>query len=77
MPIAKADAKRRVVLPAVKPGDVFDVQNHGDGRLVLVRLERREPGPRMSKTRCLEAIAAAPLQTQLDWDSLKQITREP
>ncbi len=77
MPIAKADAKRRVVLPAVKPGDVFDVQNHGDGRLVLVRLERPEPGPRMSKTRCLEAIAAAPLHTRLDWDSLKQITREP
>ena len=44
MPIAKADAKRRVVLPAVKPWDVFDVQNHGDGRLVLVRLERPEPG---------------------------------
>jgi hypothetical protein len=66
-----------VVLPAVKPGDVFDIQDHGDGRLVLVRLERREPSPRMSKTRCLKAIAAAPLHTRLNWDSLKQITREP
>ena len=77
MPIAKADAKKRVVLPAAKPGDVYDIQNHGEGRMVLVRLERPEAGPRMSKTRCLEAIASAPLRTELDWDSLKQITREP
>ena len=77
MSIAKADAKRRVVLPAAKPGDVFDIQNHGDGRLVLVRLERPEPSPRMSKTRCLEAMASAPLRTKMAWDSLKQMTREP
>lgn len=77
MPIAKADAKRRVVLPAAKPGDIFDIQTHGEGRLVLVRLERPEPGPRMSRTRCLEAIASAPLRSTIDWDSLKQMTREP
>jgi hypothetical protein len=42
-----------------------------------VRLERPEPGPRMSMARCLEAIAASPLRPKLTWDSLKAVTREP
>jgi hypothetical protein len=33
-----ADAKKRVVLPPVKPGDRFDVRLSGDGRLVLTPL---------------------------------------
>ena len=33
-----ADAKKRVVLPVVKPGDSFDVQISGDGRVVLTKL---------------------------------------
>ena len=72
-----ADAKRRVVLPAAKPGDVFDVQSQGEGRLLLVRLEPPKPGPRLSLERCLEAIAAAPLRPKMAWESLKAITREP
>ena len=77
MATATADAKRRVVLPAAKPGDVFDIQTQGDGRLLLVRLERPEPASRMSKSRSLEAIAAAPLLPKMTWESLKATTREP
>ena len=77
MPTLIADAKRRVVLPAARPGDVFDVQGQGEGRLLLVRLERPQPGSAMSMERCLEAIAAAPLQPRMTWDSLKAMTREP
>ena len=77
MAISTVDAKRRVVLPAAKPGDVFDIQSQGEGRLLLVRLERPEPRPRMSMERSLEAIAAAPLQPTMTWDSLKALTREP
>jgi hypothetical protein len=77
MPISKADTKRRVVLPAAKPGDLFDIQSQGEGRLLLVRLERPEPAQRMSKARCLAAIASAPLRTRITWDSLKEMTREP
>ena len=77
MSISTADAKRRVVLPAAKPGDVFDIQSQGEGRLLLVRLERPQPGPAMSLDRCLEAIAAAPLRPKMTWDSLKATTREP
>jgi hypothetical protein len=57
------------------PGDVFDVQNLGQGRLLLVLLERQNPEPGMNLERCLEAIAAAPLRPT--WDSLKAISREP
>ncbi len=77
MTTSTADAKRRVVLPAAKPGDVFDIQNQGEGRLLLVRLERPAPGPRMSRARCLAAIASTPLRVRMDWESLKAITREP
>jgi hypothetical protein len=77
MPMSIADAKRRVVLPAAKPGDVFDIQSQGEGRLLLVRLERPKPEPGMSLSRSLEAIAAAPLRPKMTWDSLKALTREP
>jgi hypothetical protein len=77
MAISIADAKRRVVLPAAKPGDVFDIQSQGEGRLLLLRLEPPRPAPGMSVERCLEAIAAAPLRPKMSWDALKAATREP
>lgn len=77
MAISKVDAKQRVVLPAAKPGDVFDIQSQGEGRLLLVRLESPKPEPGMSMESCLGAIAAAPLRPKLTWDSLKAVTREP
>ena len=77
MATSTADAKRRVVLPAASPGDVFEIQGQGEGRLLLVRLERPKPGSGMSMARCLEAIAAAPLRPRMTWDSLKAMTREP
>ena len=77
MAISTVDAKRRVVLPAAKPGDVFDIQSQGEGRLLLVRLERPKPDSGISMAGCLEAIAAAPLRPKMTWNSLKAMTREP
>jgi bifunctional DNA-binding transcriptional regulator/antitoxin component of YhaV-PrlF toxin-antitoxin module len=38
---ATVDSKRRVVLPkTVKPGQVFDIQETGPGRILLERLEK-------------------------------------
>jgi len=73
----KADSKKRVVLPAANPGDVFDIQDHGDGRFTLVRLVRPVPGARLTRTQCLKAIAAAPLRPKMDWETLRRLTREP
>jgi hypothetical protein len=74
---AKADSKKRVVLPAVKPGDVFDIQGVGEGRFLLVRLAPPKEKSRMNRTQCLRAIAVAPLRPKMDWEALKAITRAP
>jgi hypothetical protein len=77
MATTTADAERRVVLPATQPGDVYDVQNLGEGRLLLVRLQIPAPPRRMSRSRCLAAIAASPLRPTLSWEELRARTREP
>jgi len=77
MPTTTADKKKRVVLPAARPGDVFDVQQQGEGRLLLVRLVQPQPKARMSRLVCLRAITAAPLRPRIKWDELRQLTREP
>jgi hypothetical protein len=77
MATTTADAKKRVVLPATQPGNVYEVQNLGEGRLLLVRLQLPAPPPRMSRSRCLAAIAASPLRLTLSWEELRARTREP
>ena len=34
-----ADAKKRVTLPSVKPGDSFEIRTTGKGTFILIRLE--------------------------------------
>ena len=59
MAISTVDAKQRVVLPAARPGDVFDIQSQGEGRLLLVRLDPPKPGPGMSGPCVKPAVAMA------------------
>lgn len=77
MATSRVDAKQRVVIPVARPGDVFDIQSQGEGRLLLVRVEPPTPGQGMSMDSCLEAIAASPLRPRMTWDTLKGVTREP
>jgi hypothetical protein len=77
MSTSRADAKKRIILHPARPGDVFDVQPQGEDRILLVRLEQPAPGPRMTRARCLKAIASAPLRMTTTWESLKAVTREP
>ncbi|RPI27664.1 MAG: hypothetical protein EHM61_07675 [Acidobacteria bacterium] len=72
----KADNKKRVVLPSARPGDVYEIQKQGEGRYLLVRLERPEPEMKMSREACLQAIKSNPLRLTMDWDHLKALTRE-
>jgi hypothetical protein len=71
------DSKKRVVLTAARPGEVFDVQKEGDGRFLLVRLVRPEPAARKTRAQCLRAIASDPLRPTMKWDALRKVTREP
>jgi len=77
MTTATADAKRRIVLPGAKAGDVFDIQKHGEGHSTPVRLQRLESPVRKSRKDVLRAIAEAPLRPTMSWYELRQITREP
>ena len=72
-----ADSKKRIALPAAKPGDVFDVQRRGEGQFLIVRLARPEPAARLTRAQCLRAVAAAPLRPTMDWEALREITRAP
>ena len=47
MVTVKADNRRRVQLPDVKPGQIFALQDNGDGSLTLtkVKAERQEAFP--------------------------------
>ena len=77
MSISTVDAKKRIVLPSVRPGDVFDIQQQAEGRFLLVRLEKPEHAARMSRKACMEAMRKAPLQPTMTWEKLRELTREP
>ena len=77
MSTSTVDTKKRIVLPGGRPGDVFDVQQQADGRLLLVRLEKPERADRMSRAACVKAMRKAPLQPTLPWEKLRKLTREP
>ncbi len=77
MAIARADAKKRVVIPGARPGDVFEVDSAGEGRYTLVRLERKLDRPRLSRDEALRTIADHPLTPRVPWEELRDMTREP
>lgn len=77
MPTTTADKKKRVVIPVAHPGDVFDVQQQGEGRFLLVRLIRPQSKARMSQAQSLQAMATAPLRPRMKWNELRKLTREP
>jgi len=76
MAITTADNKKRVIIPAARPGDIFDVQQQSEERVVLVRLVRPKPKARMSRAESLRAIAARPLRPKMTWKELSRLTRE-
>ena len=77
MSTCKVDTKKRIVLPACRPGDVFDIQQQAEGRFLLNRLEKPERAEHMSKRACMEAMHKAPLQPTMTWEKLRELSREP
>jgi hypothetical protein len=73
---SKVDAKRRVVIPGARPGEIFDVQKLEEGRILLVRLERPEASPRRTRRECLAAMDEASLTPGMSWKELKTLTRD-
>jgi hypothetical protein len=77
MSTSTVDSKKRIVLQDGRPGDVFDIQQQAEGRFLLIRLEKPERAGRMTKRACVEAMRKAPLRSTMNWDKLRQLTREP
>lgn len=76
MSTTRVDSKKRIVLPNSKPGDVYEVQPQGEGRFLLVRLERPQAVAPMSREECLAAMENFPLSPTLTWEELRRITRD-
>ena len=75
--IVKADAKKRVLLPGAKPGDVFDYEDQGQGNFVLVRLNKSGPPRKMTRVEVQKAMRNCKLQPMMTWSELRAWTREP
>ena len=67
MPMTRADEKRRVTLPDVTAGDVFEIRSPGNGDFLLVRQPSPASRARMSRAECLDAMAKNPLKMRLNW----------
>ena len=72
-----ADAKKRVVLPDAKPGDVFACERQNENRFLLVRLAPPPPPLKMTKAEVRRALKSSKLKFDLTWDELRAMTREP
>jgi len=75
MSIAKADQKRRVVVPGARPGDVFEVREDGADAYRLVRLRPPEPAARLTPGQVAARLRADPLRPKLSSTELLQVTR--
>ena len=71
-----ADSKKRVVLPAAAPGDVFVCEQTPEGTL-LKRIYRKTARIPKTKAQVLKAIRGSKFKPAMGWDQLRQLTREP
>ena len=71
-----ADAKRRVVVPGIKPGDVFACEQQGESRFTLVKLILPPPAKKKTRQEILRAIKRSKMSPTMNWDKLRLLTRE-
>jgi hypothetical protein len=75
---AIADAKRRVVVPGAKPGDVFACERRGENHFLLVRLAAPPPkAKKMTRAQVRRAIKNSKMKFDMTWEELRALTREP
>ena len=72
-----ADNKKRVVLPWVKPGDVFTCEQLDENHFSLARLQPPPPLKRRTRAEVRRALKNSKLKFDLTWDDLRGMTREP
>lgn len=72
-----ADSKKRVVIPWVKPGDVFMCEQQDENHYSLVKLQPPPKAKKMTRLQVLRAIKNSKMSPMMPWDELRKLTREP
>jgi hypothetical protein len=72
-----ADAKKRVVVPGAKPGDVFACEQQDKDHFLLVRLAKPPRRARKTRAEVRRALKNSKLKFDVTWDELRALTREP
>ncbi len=72
-----ADSKKRVVIPWVKPGDVFTCEQQDENHFRLARLQTPPPPKKKTKAEVRRAIKNSKMSPMMTWDELRKLTREP
>lgn len=72
-----ADAKKRVVVPGAKPGDVFACEQQDENHFLLVRLAAPPAPVKKTRAEVRRAIKNSKLKFDATWEELRAITREP
>jgi hypothetical protein len=71
-----ADSKKRVVIPWVKPGDVFNCEQQDQNHFVFARLTPPPPRKKKTKAQIRHAILHSKMRPTMNWDELRKLTRE-
>ena len=73
----RADDKKRIRIPAVRPGDVYHPETLTRDLIVLRRIEPPKPKKRMTAAEIERAIKNSPIKFNVSYDELRKLTREP
>ena len=77
MKIATVDAKRRLVLPRVQPGDAFAIQEAEPGHFHLTKVIPAPCKTVRSDEEIDALLVSAALTPKMSWAQLSSLTREP
>jgi hypothetical protein len=72
-----ADSKKRVVIPWVKPGDVFTCEQQDENHFRLARLQPPPLPRKKTRAEVRRAIKNSKMKFDLTWEELRALTREP
>ncbi len=71
-----ADSKKRVVIPWVKPGDVFSCKKEDENHFSFARLQPPPPAKKKTKAEVRRAILRSKMKFDLTWEELRAMTRD-
>lgn len=77
MNTVRLDAMRKIEVPGGEPGDIYEIQEQGPGRIVLQRVEGSATRHNRTADEIIAAIKANPLTPRMSWEELRAMTREP